>query len=177
MNIYLLNASFVDNLFRFGRWQGTVIQSGGFVEQARGNYIAFTEDYTSLKDWFENLVCKFVNGLVGMGGVKSIGKELWKGAILFTLNILLKQLDLKEMFIENETRIAKKYQVPDFFDEHKHEKLDPPWSYDARWNISSLESIKTMEKYNLTDSSPKNLQILGIISSFYHKTSAQELEM
>lgn len=179
MNIYLLSAPFVVPFIRCGTRQGAAAQSGGLVEQTHGNYVVFMDaDYISLKGWFENLVCEFGNDFVGVGGgTKSIVKELWKETILFALDILLRQLDLKKMFIENDTLIFIKYKVPDFFDENKRKKSDPPCSCNARWNTSSLESLETMEIYDRTDSSSENLQTLGLISSFYHKTSARELEV
>lgn len=171
MKIYLLNPPFVENFVRCGRWQGAAARSGGLVEKAHINYVASADgDFIPLKNWLENLVCDLDNSIVAVEGrIKNIRKGLWKGVIVLALNILFERLDIKEMFI------VKKYQVPDFFDEYKREKLDLPWPCSTRWNTVYFESSEAVGRDNRTDSSPKNLQTLDINSPLYHKTSVQEL--
>jgi hypothetical protein len=179
MKIYLLNPPFVENFVRCGRWQGAATQGGGLAEQTHGDYVAFTDaDCIPQKGWFENQACKFGNGIMGVrGGTRSIGKEFLKEVLVLARDTLLRQLDVNEMFIENDIFIVKNYQVPDFSDEHKREKIDSPRSCDTRWNTLSFESVDAMEKDDCTDSSPQYLQTLGLVSPFYHKTLVRELEV
>lgn len=61
------------------------------VEHARGDYVAFTDaDCIPQKDWLENLVCEFDDGVVGVGGgIKNIGKGLWEESIALALDTFL----------------------------------------------------------------------------------------
>lgn len=61
------------------------------VEEAQGDYIAFTDsDCIPQKDWLENLVCEFDEGIVAVGGgIKNIGKGLWEESIALVLDTYL----------------------------------------------------------------------------------------
>lgn len=50
------------------------------LENAKGEYVAFTDaDCITEKDWLENLVKEFDDGVVGVGGgIKNIGEGLWE---------------------------------------------------------------------------------------------------
>jgi glycosyltransferase involved in cell wall biosynthesis len=61
------------------------------VEEAQGDYIAFIDsDCIPERDWLENLICEFDNGIVGVGGgIKNIGKGLWEESIALALDTFL----------------------------------------------------------------------------------------
>jgi cellulose synthase/poly-beta-1,6-N-acetylglucosamine synthase-like glycosyltransferase len=61
------------------------------VEHARGDYVAFTDaDCIPRKDWLENLVREFDDGIVGVGGgIRNIGKGLWEESIALALDTFL----------------------------------------------------------------------------------------
>jgi len=61
------------------------------VEEAQGDYIAFTDsDCIPQKDWLENLVREFDDGIVGVGGgIKNIGTGLWEESISLALDTFL----------------------------------------------------------------------------------------
>lgn len=61
------------------------------VEHARGDYVAFTDaDCIPRKDWLENLVCEFDDGIVGVGGgIKNVGNGLWEESIALALDTFL----------------------------------------------------------------------------------------
>lgn len=61
------------------------------VERARGDYVAFTDaDCIPRKDWLENLVREFDDGVVGVGGgIKNVGKGLWEESIALALDTFL----------------------------------------------------------------------------------------
>ena len=53
------------------------------VENAKGDYVAFTDaDCIPERNWLENLVKEFDDGIVGVGGgIKNIGEGLWEKSI------------------------------------------------------------------------------------------------
>lgn len=61
------------------------------VEHAPGDYIAFTDaDCIPQKDWLENLVREFDDGVVGVGGgIKNVGTGLWEESIALALDTSL----------------------------------------------------------------------------------------
>ncbi len=61
------------------------------VEHARGDYVAFTDaDCIPRKDWLENLVCEFDDGIVGVGGgIRNVGTGLWEESIALALDTFL----------------------------------------------------------------------------------------
>lgn len=58
------------------------------IENAKGDYIAFTDaDCIPERDWLENLIKVFDDGIVGVGGgTKNIGKGLWEKSIALALD-------------------------------------------------------------------------------------------
>lgn len=61
------------------------------VEEAQGDFVAFTDaDCIPQKDWLENLVLEFSDGIVGVGGgIKNIGTGLWEESIALALDTFL----------------------------------------------------------------------------------------
>ena len=61
------------------------------VKNARYEYIAFTDaDCIPNKDWLENLLMEFSEGVVGVGGgIENIGNGLWEKSIAFALDSFL----------------------------------------------------------------------------------------
>ncbi|WP_067052371.1 glycosyltransferase [Methanofollis ethanolicus] len=61
------------------------------VEEAGGDYVAFTDaDCIPQKDWLENLVREFEDGIAGVGGgIKNIGTGLWEESIALALDTFL----------------------------------------------------------------------------------------
>lgn len=61
------------------------------VENAEAEYIAFTDaDCIPERNWLENLVMGFDEGIVGVGGgTKNIGKGLWENSIALALDSFL----------------------------------------------------------------------------------------
>lgn len=63
----------------------------GGVEDARGEYVAFTDsDCAPEKKWLESLLKEFQPGIVGVGGgIRNIGKGLWEESIALALDSFL----------------------------------------------------------------------------------------
>lgn len=61
------------------------------VVEAQGDFVAFTDaDCIPQKDWLENLVQEFGDGIVGVGGgIKNIGTGLWEESIALALDTFL----------------------------------------------------------------------------------------
>lgn len=61
------------------------------VEDAGGDYVAFTDsDCIPQKDWLENLVREFNDGIVGVGGgIRNIGTGIWEESIALALDTFL----------------------------------------------------------------------------------------
>ena len=61
------------------------------VENAEAEYIAFTDaDCIPERNWLENLVMGFGDGIVGVGGgTRNIGKGLWENSIALALDSFL----------------------------------------------------------------------------------------
>lgn len=61
------------------------------VESAKGTFVAFTDaDCIPEKDWLENLIKEFDNGIVGVGGgIKNIGVGLWEKSINMAMGTFL----------------------------------------------------------------------------------------
>lgn len=61
------------------------------VEHSRGYYVAFTDaDCIPKQDWLENLVNKFDDNIVGVGGaIVNIGDGIWAKSIAFALDSFL----------------------------------------------------------------------------------------
>ena len=61
------------------------------VENAEGDYVAFTDaDCIPERNWLENLIKEFDEGVVGVGGgIKNIGEHLWEKSIAFALDTFL----------------------------------------------------------------------------------------
>ena len=61
------------------------------VENAKGDFIAFTDaDCILERNWIDNLVKEFDEGIVGVGcGIKNIGECLWEKTIALALDTFL----------------------------------------------------------------------------------------
>lgn len=61
------------------------------LEHAQGEYIAFTDaDCVPSKDWLQNLIVEFDQGIVGVGGgIENVGEGLWIKSINLTQNTFL----------------------------------------------------------------------------------------
>jgi len=61
------------------------------VENAEGEFVAFTDaDCIPERDWLENLINEFEEGIVGVGGgIKNIGEGLWEDSINFVSETFL----------------------------------------------------------------------------------------
>jgi len=58
------------------------------LEKAKGQYVAFVDaDCIPERDWLENLIKEFDNGIVGVGGrIRHAGKGLWEKSIILAMN-------------------------------------------------------------------------------------------
>jgi glycosyltransferase involved in cell wall biosynthesis len=79
------------------------------VEHARGDYVAFTDaDCIPRKDWLENLVCEFDDGIVGVGGgIENIGKGLWEESIALALDTFLGSANSVQDRVLKEKRVVR----------------------------------------------------------------------
>ena len=61
------------------------------VENAKGDFIAFTDaDCIPERNWLENLIKEFDEGIVGVGGgIKNIGEGLWEKSVNLALETFL----------------------------------------------------------------------------------------
>jgi len=61
------------------------------VENAEGEFIAFTDaDCVVKSDWLENLIKRFDDDIVGVGGgIENIGEGIWKKSIAFSVGTFL----------------------------------------------------------------------------------------
>jgi len=61
------------------------------VENAKGEYVAFTDaDCIPERNWLENLINEFDNGIIGVGGgIKNIGEGLWEKSINLAMKTFL----------------------------------------------------------------------------------------
>ncbi|MDO8726853.1 MAG: glycosyltransferase [Candidatus Methanoperedens sp.] len=61
------------------------------VENSKGEFVAFTDaDCIPERNWLENLVKGFDNGIIGVGGgIKNIGDGLWEKSIALALDSFL----------------------------------------------------------------------------------------
>jgi len=79
------------------------------VEHARGDYVAFTDaDCIPRKNWLENLVREFDDGIVGVGGgIRNVGKGLWEESIALALDTFLGSANSVQDRVLKEKRIVK----------------------------------------------------------------------
>lgn len=79
------------------------------VENAEGDFIAFTDaDCIPEKDWLENLIKEFDDGIVGVGGgTKNIGKGLWEKSIALALDSFLGSANSVQDRVFKEKRFVK----------------------------------------------------------------------
>lgn len=79
------------------------------VANAKGDYVAFTDaDCIPKKDWLENLIKEFGEGIVGVGsGTKNIGKGLWEKSIALALDSFLGSANSVQDRVFKEKRFVK----------------------------------------------------------------------
>jgi len=79
------------------------------VEHARGDYVAFTDaDCIPRKDWLENLIREFDDGVVGVGGgIRNVGTGLWEESIALALDTFLGSANSVQDRVLKEKRIVK----------------------------------------------------------------------
>ena len=79
------------------------------VEHARGDYVAFTDaDCIPRKNWLENLICEFDEGIVGVGGgVKNVGRGLWEESIALVLDTFLGSANSVQDRVLKEKRVVR----------------------------------------------------------------------
>jgi glycosyltransferase involved in cell wall biosynthesis len=79
------------------------------VENANGDFIAFTDaDCIPERNWIENLVKKFDDDIVGVGGgTMNIGKGLWEKTIALALNSFLGSANSVQDRVFKEKRFVK----------------------------------------------------------------------
>jgi len=79
------------------------------VENAKGDFIAFTDaDCIPEKDWLENVIKEFDDGIVGVGGgTKNIGKGLWENSIALALDSFLGSANSVQDRVFKEKRFVK----------------------------------------------------------------------
>jgi glycosyltransferase involved in cell wall biosynthesis len=79
------------------------------VENAEGEFIAFTDaDCIPERNWLENLVKEFDDGIVGVGGgTKNIGKGLWEKTIALALDSFLGSANSVQDRVFKEKRFVK----------------------------------------------------------------------
>jgi glycosyltransferase involved in cell wall biosynthesis len=79
------------------------------VENAKGEYLAFTDaDCIPERNWLENLIKEFGEGVVGVGGgTKNIGKGLWGKSIALALDTFLGSANSVQDRVFKEKRFVK----------------------------------------------------------------------
>lgn len=79
------------------------------VEHAQGDYVAFTDaDCIPQKDWLENLVREFDDGIVGVGGgIKNVGNGLWEESIALALDTFLGSANSVQDRVLQEKQVVK----------------------------------------------------------------------
>jgi len=79
------------------------------VENADGDFVAFTDaDCIPEKNWLENLVKGFDEGIVGVGGgIKNIGEGLWEKSIALALDSFLGSANSVQDRVFNDERFVK----------------------------------------------------------------------
>jgi glycosyltransferase involved in cell wall biosynthesis len=79
------------------------------VESAEGDFVAFTDaDCIPEKNWLENLINEFDDGIVGVGGgTKNIGKGLWEKSIALALDSFLGSANSVQDRVFKEKRFVK----------------------------------------------------------------------